>query len=67
MRGQCGDESHFLPGSYHTDGRRLLRIVSKVSDDALCAVEDCRNLELMLISVHELDSLRLRPVKSGAR
>jgi hypothetical protein len=67
MRGRCAEEPRFLPGSYHTDGRRLLRIVSKVSDDSLCAVEDCRNLELMLIPAEELDSLRLRPVKREAR
>jgi len=38
-------EPRFAPGNYHTDGQRLLRIVSKVSDGALCAVEDCRNLD----------------------
>jgi hypothetical protein len=67
MPRNCAEEPRFLPGSYHTDGQRLLRIVGEVSDDALCAVEDCRNLELLLIPVDELDSLRLTPVKSGAR
>jgi hypothetical protein len=56
-------EPRFLPGSYLTDGQRLLRIVNKLSDGALCAVEDCRNLDLMLIPVAELDVLNLRPVR----
>jgi hypothetical protein len=67
MPARRAEEPRFQPGSYLTDGRRLLRIVSNVSDDALCAVEDCRNLDLMLVPVDELDSLRLRAVKSEAR
>ena len=64
MRRAKTQEHRFVAGSYHTDGKRLLRIVSKVSDGATCAVEDCRNLDLMLIAVDELDALRLRPVRA---
>ena len=56
----------FTPGSYHTDGRRLFRIVSEIADGALCAVEDCRNLDLMLIPADELAALRLRLVSGRA-
>lgn len=52
----------FVTGSYHTDGRRLLRIVSEAANGGLRAVEDCRTLDLMLIPVDELDSLGLQPV-----
>ena len=62
MDGRPVEQPRFAPGSYLTDGHRLLRIVGGVPDDALCAVEDCRSLELILIPVDELASLPLRPV-----
>jgi hypothetical protein len=55
-------QDRFLAGSYHTDGRRLLRIVCEAGDGAHRAVEDCRTTEIMLVPLHELESLDLRPV-----
>ena len=57
----------FVPGSYHTDGARLLRIVSEEANGGLRAVEDCKSLELLLVSVDELDSLGLQLVATESR
>jgi len=52
----------FVSGSYHTDGRRLLRIVCEAANGTQRAVEDCKTMELMLVPLQELESLDLRPV-----
>jgi hypothetical protein len=52
----------FVSGTYHTDGRRLLRIVCEAANGAQRAVEDCKTMELVLVPVQELESLDLRPV-----
>ena len=45
-----GDGGHrFVPGSYHTDGTRRLRIVTEEADGELVAIEDYRSLQLMLV------------------
>lgn len=54
--------NRFLPGSYYTDGTRLLRIVSERTYGEFRVVEDCRSLEVILISADELGSLGLTPV-----
>jgi hypothetical protein len=55
-------QDRFLAGSYHTDGRRLLRIVCETGGGAQRAVEDCKTMEIMLVPLQELDSLGLKPV-----
>lgn len=58
-------EECFSPGSYYTDGTRLLRILSEVQHGGLRGVEDCGSLTLLLASVEELEALGLRPVGAG--
>jgi hypothetical protein len=55
-------QDRFLAGSYHTDGRRLLRIVCEASGGAHRAIEDCKTMEITLMPLEELDSLDLKPV-----
>ena len=55
-------QDQFLAGSYHTDGRRLLRIVCEAGGGAHRAVEDCKTMEIMLVPLQELESLDLQPV-----
>lgn len=50
------------PGSYHTDGKRLLRITGRLGDGELRTVEDCRTLDVIIVSAKELLTLGLRPV-----
>jgi hypothetical protein len=55
-------QERFLAGSYHTDGRRLLRIVCEAGEGAHRAVEDCKTMEVTLVALHELEALDLKPV-----
>jgi hypothetical protein len=55
-------QDRFLAGTYHTDGRRLLRIVCEAGGGAHRAIEDCKTMEIMLVPLQELESLDLRPV-----
>jgi hypothetical protein len=53
------------PGTYLTDERRLLRVVSRrtgASEAALVEVEDCSSLDVWVIQADELS--RLRRVRS---
>jgi len=57
------------PDSYLTDGRRLLRVVSRFdagAENAFASLEDCLTLEVRPYSPGELAALRLRPVRSSA-
>jgi hypothetical protein len=60
--GVIRDSDRHLPSSYYTDGSRLLRIVSEETHSEFRIVEDCRSLEVVLVSTDELASLGLRPV-----
>ena len=56
---------HWEPtSSYLTDGRTLYRYVGGVPSGTseLVALEDCRSLKLLLLSLDELRALRLRDV-----
>jgi hypothetical protein len=55
---------------YFTDGINLYRFlgwVDRSDDPRLAAVEDCRSLELLLVSGHCLDRPGLRLVPDGPR
>ena len=57
----------FAPGTYYTDGTRLLQMLPALTERGLRAVEDCRSLDIMLVSLIDLESMGLRPVEgSGA-
>jgi hypothetical protein len=59
-----------LPGAYLTDGVRLFRVVlqlHRADQRPLAALEDCLTFEVSLDSPDELDEMRLRPVRAGAR
>jgi predicted Ser/Thr protein kinase len=56
----------FAADTYHTDGRRLLRIVSTEDRGRLRVIEDCRTLELMLIPTGQLEAMGLRAVAALA-
>lgn len=52
-------------GTYLTDGRRLLRVVSQFdprSKDALAELEDCASLAVGIYTLGELAAMDLRPV-----
>ena len=49
------------PGTYHTDGSRLLRVDAGANHE-LRQVEDCRTLEVEAIPLLELQALGLRPI-----
>lgn len=54
-------------GSYVTDGRRLLRVVSQfatVGDHVFASLEDCHTLEVHAYAPGELREMRLRPVRT---
>jgi hypothetical protein len=57
------------PGRYLTDGRRLLRVVSRLVDDrsVLVVVEDCLTLDVLAYAPVELEPMGLRPVRSSTR
>ena len=54
------DTARYAPGTYHTDGQRLLRIDAGPSP-RLRQVEDCRSLDVEMIPLAELHALGLRP------
>ena len=58
-------------GAYLTDGERLLRVERGFADPeahGLAMLEDCRTLEIYVVSAHELLTLEIHPVRdpSGA-
>lgn len=58
-----------ITDSYLTDGRRLLRVVSRLGEgpeDAYAAVEDCLTLEISPYSADELAAMGLRRVQARA-
>ena len=58
------DAARYAPGTYHTDGRRLLRVTAGANHE-LRQVEDCRTLEVEMIPLLELQALGLRPIATG--
>ena len=54
-----------VPGGYLTDGRRLLRVVSRFDDgrSVMVLVEDCRTFEAYPYALVELRALRFRGVR----
>jgi hypothetical protein len=57
------DTARYAPGSYHTDGRRLLRIDAGANRE-LRQVEDCHTLEVETVPLLELQALGLRPIET---
>lgn len=53
----------FAPGSYLTDGRRLLRVVDAGAGRAFSSLEDCLTLEVRLYSPGEMRGMGLRTVR----
>jgi hypothetical protein len=56
----------FAPGAYHTDGSRLLRMLNAGAEREFWAVEDCRTLDVGLVSLVELESKGPRPIGAGS-
>ncbi len=55
----------FVPGSYVTDGCRLLRVISPFAaaeDRRFASLEDCLTLEVQAYSPRELATMGLQPV-----
>lgn len=59
---------HFLtPGGYLTDGRRLIRVVARLTPRSkLVVLEDCLTMNLSVHAIDELDLSALRVVRSLA-
>ncbi|HEY1515980.1 MAG TPA: hypothetical protein VGF91_06155 [Solirubrobacteraceae bacterium] len=57
------------PGRYLTDGRRLLRVVSRVVDGSsvLVVIEDCLTLDARAYAAVELEPIGVRPVRCSKR
>lgn len=57
------------PGRYLTDGRRLLRVLSRFDDgrSVMVLVEDCRTFEAHAYAMMELRAMRFRGLRSGGR
>lgn len=57
------------PGHYLTDGRRLLRVVSRFVDDSsvLVVIEDCLTLDAQAYAAVELEPIGVRPVRRSKR
>src|ERR1700749_4082991 len=55
------------PGRYLTDGRRLLRVLSKFDDgrSVMALVEDCATLEAYCYALLELRAMGFRPAGAG--
>ncbi len=53
------------PGRYLTDGRRLLRVVSRFDDgrSVMALVEDCRTFNAYAYALVELHAMRFRGVR----
>jgi hypothetical protein len=63
-------EASWIEGTYLTDGRRLLQVVSPLSPPAgggLAELEDCATGERLVFTARELWALWLRPVQRRAR
>jgi len=59
---------HLIPGSYLTDGRRLLRVVSRFEASHAsksASLEDCLTLEVRSYTPGELYAMRLRRVDAS--
>ena len=58
-----------VPGRYLTDGRRLLRVVSRLADDrsVLVVLEDCLTLNVRAYAAVELEPMGVRPVRRAKR
>jgi hypothetical protein len=64
----AGPVDMYEVGSYLTDGGVLLSIVGDLPQDpTLRLVEDCRTLEVMVMTVHDLDVAGVRPVEAALR
>ena len=62
------DVERLVPGSYLTDGHRLLRVVSRFEADHAsksASLEDCLTLEVRCYSPGELYAMRLRRVDAS--
>ena len=57
-----------VPGRYLTDGRRLLRVVSRFDDgrSVMVLVEDCRTFDAYAYALVELHAMRFRRVHISA-
>jgi hypothetical protein len=58
--------ARFAPGTYHTDGMRLFRIVCPADRGRLRVIEDCRTLELTLVQIGQLETMGLRAVATSS-
>jgi hypothetical protein len=56
--------ARFAPGTYHTDGSRLLRIYAGANRE-LREVEDCRTLDVTVVPLLEIEAMGLSPVRTG--
>ena len=58
-----------IPGRYLTDGRRLLRVVSRLADgrSVLVVLEDCLTLGIRAYAMVELEPMGMRPVRRAKR
>ncbi len=62
------EDDEYLPGVYLTDGRRLYRIVSRLTWSDGChiaSLEECQSLEVITFTADELHTMRLRLVHRG--
>lgn len=60
--------SMYEVGSYLTDGDALLSIVGDLPQSpTLRLVEDCHTLEVMVMTIHDLEVAGLRPVDASLR
>lgn len=58
--------SHFLPEDRClTDGRRLYRVLGQLAEGSFYELEDCKTLDIVLITAKDLVGLRLRHVVAG--
>jgi len=57
------------PGRYLTDGRRLLRVISRLVGErsVLVVLEDCLTLDVRAYAAVELEPMGVRPVRSAKR
>jgi hypothetical protein len=65
-RRRSADHVAFSPGDYLTDGRQLLRVVSRFDprlEHRFAVLEDCMTLELDTYSPEQLCEMELRTVR----
>lgn len=54
------------PGAYLTDGRALFSVVGELPEEpALCVLEDCSTLEMLVVHVEDLREPRVREVHAS--